>query len=227
VEAGGGQQVGAGWYPDPWAPGGLRWWDGNGWTSIVSAGGPPPQAQSTDGFAIAALVFGVIGGVLLAIIFGFVARSRIMKSGGLKTGKGMATAGIALGFVWLGLIAIFVTLGLTGVLDSENADDYSGVEREVALVVDRFEELADDEKTAEVCFELLTPEFSSSISDGGGKPCSAVLLDEIEDRRQAELDIESIRVTGNTAVLRVDEEGDKLTWHMVRRDGSWRVDGIE
>lgn len=31
----------AGWYPDPWLPGGFRWWDGRVWTGNVA----PPQAQ--------------------------------------------------------------------------------------------------------------------------------------------------------------------------------------
>lgn len=36
-----------GWHPDPWAQGGLRWWDGSNWTSHSHGAsadlGPPPQ----------------------------------------------------------------------------------------------------------------------------------------------------------------------------------------
>ena len=31
-----------GWYPDPWQPGGQRWWDGTGWTQQVAAAQLPP-----------------------------------------------------------------------------------------------------------------------------------------------------------------------------------------
>jgi hypothetical protein len=31
----------AGWYPDPGAAGGFRWWDGNQWTALT----PPPSNQ--------------------------------------------------------------------------------------------------------------------------------------------------------------------------------------
>ena len=31
------------WYPDPWQPGGLRWWDGRSWTGYTST---QPEAQS-------------------------------------------------------------------------------------------------------------------------------------------------------------------------------------
>lgn len=202
----------------------MRWWDGTQWTGDVSPGG---GGQSTDGFAIASLVLGIIGGSVLAIIFGFVARGRIKRSGGAKSGKGMATAGIVLGCVWLALIAAFAVAAVTGALDSENADDYSGTEREIAVVVDRFEELADDERTDEACSALLTPDFASAVAEGSGKSCGDALLDGVEGKIQAEIDIESIQITGDSATLRIDEGGDDQTWTMIRRGGAWRIDAIE
>jgi len=79
----------------------------------------PPNAyygaQKTDGMAVAALVLGCLGwmsilGVvasILAVIFGFVSQSRIAANPMLK-GKGMATAGIVLGFAWLALWLLFL-----------------------------------------------------------------------------------------------------------------------
>ena len=71
--------------------------------------------QSTNGFAIAALITGLLGASALSISFGFVARSQIRRSMGRQKGGGMAMAGIVLGFVWLVLgialwIVIFVVL---------------------------------------------------------------------------------------------------------------------
>ena len=217
----------AGWYPDPWVPGGRRWWDGDQWTSHLAPGAVPPRRPSTDGFAIASLVLGIMGGSILAIILGFVARSRIKGSGGLKEGSGLATAGIVLGFIWIAGLATLFTLGATGVLDSENADDYSGRERDVAAVVDRFEELLDDEKTGTVCDELLTREFASSVSSGAGKPCSQVLLDEVGGKLQAEIDVHSIVIRGDLATVALDEGGENETWRMVLQDGKWRISAID
>jgi hypothetical protein len=214
-----------GWYPDPWGPGGQRWWDGNAWTAHVA---PAVQvAPSTDGFAIASLVLGVIGGSLLAIIFGFVARGRIKRSGGAKQGSGLATAGIVLGFVWVGAIALLIALGATGVLDSENRDDFSGQKRDVAAVVDRFEQLSDDEEADTICNELLTPEFSELVSRGAGKSCQQVFLDEVGGEVQAQIDVHSIDITGDRATVKVDEGGDDETWSMVLVDGAWRIDSID
>jgi len=78
---------------------------------IVVAGG-----TSTNGFAIASLVLGIVWlywlGSLLALIFGAVAISQIRKSNGRQTGEGMAIAGLVLGIVGLGLLLILVIIGV-------------------------------------------------------------------------------------------------------------------
>lgn len=58
------------------------------------------QSKSTNGFAIAALITGLIPGLgLLGVIFGFVAKSQIKNTH--EGGHGMAVAGIILGFAQL------------------------------------------------------------------------------------------------------------------------------
>ena len=59
-------------------------------------GTPAPGTHSrTSGFAIASLVFGIIGGVLLGAVFGIVALVKIRGNPQLR-GKGMAIAGLVL-----------------------------------------------------------------------------------------------------------------------------------
>lgn len=62
--------------------------------------------------AVASLVLGIIWiywvGSVLALVFGYTAKSQIDKSGGQETGRGMATAGIVLG--WIGVAMILVVL---------------------------------------------------------------------------------------------------------------------
>jgi hypothetical protein len=68
-----------------------------------------PQAKK-HGFAVASLVFGLLGMILFAWIFGGIAKSLIRKNPESYDGKGMANAGILLGWIALILILIFVFL---------------------------------------------------------------------------------------------------------------------
>lgn len=72
----------------------------------------------TNGFAIASLVLGIIWiywiGSILALIFGYVAKRQIESSGEGQSGRGMAIAGIVLGWVGLAtlLIMVIVLIGV-------------------------------------------------------------------------------------------------------------------
>lgn len=126
--------------PAPPTPG---WWlasDGNWYPPEAAPGaapaapsyGPPPvtygasntpygytpyqQTRGTNGFAIASMVLGIVWiywiGSILAIIFGFIAYSQIKER--QQGGRGMATAGLILGFIGIGtlvLVILVVALG--------------------------------------------------------------------------------------------------------------------
>jgi hypothetical protein len=73
----------------------------------------------TNGLAIAAMVcsffFWLYGiGAVLGIVFGFIARSQIKRSGGMQQGKGMALAGIIIGFagIAIGIILVIVLVAV-------------------------------------------------------------------------------------------------------------------
>lgn len=72
---------------------------------------PYQPKTGTNGMAIASLVCGLTGCVygipaILAIVFGFIARSQIKQS--QQDGNGLALGGIILGFAWivLGVVAV-------------------------------------------------------------------------------------------------------------------------
>jgi hypothetical protein len=64
--------------------------------------------------AIAAMVLGIIWlywiGSILALVFGYVAKSQIDASRGTQGGRGMAVAGIVLGWVGVGTFCILMIL---------------------------------------------------------------------------------------------------------------------
>ena len=219
-----------GWYPDPWRRAVRRYWDGRQWTGHIDTAVPPPalpgRQTSTNGWAIASLVLGILGGSLLAIVFGLVGRSQIKRSGGRQGGLGLATAGIVLGCIWLGLIAIVVVLAATGSFDRSNAQRFSGERRQVARVVDDVESGLQDNDGKRVCNELFTERWAALVSRGAGKSCVAFVDDVESGRRQAHLDVRSLTIGGDTATARIHENSTPETWRFARVGGRWRVDEI-
>lgn len=86
--------------------------------------GYPPQGHrvpGTNGLAIASLVLGILWiywiGSILALIFGYVAKGQIRRTG--ESGSGMATAGIVLGWIGiavlvLGIVVVIVAAASSG-----------------------------------------------------------------------------------------------------------------
>jgi hypothetical protein len=72
--------------------------------------------------AIASLVLGILWlywiGSILALVFGYVARRQIDESRGAQTGRGMATAGIVLGWIGVGIISLILVIVVLGAAGS-------------------------------------------------------------------------------------------------------------
>ena len=81
------------------------------WTAAPSSWPPPYyDREGRDGFAIAALVFGIFPAFagLLGVVFGWVALVRIRRSG--RKGRRMAITGLVLGALWL--VGVSIALGI-------------------------------------------------------------------------------------------------------------------
>jgi len=75
-----------------------------------------PARPSISGMAIASLVMGLVWvywiGSILALVFGYVAKNQIDREPGKLTGRGMATAGIVLGWVEIGVLVVVSVVGV-------------------------------------------------------------------------------------------------------------------
>ena len=83
--------------------------------------GPMPAAPRTSGSAVASLVLGIIGIVvctpcgIFAVIYGHRALPEIDRSNGTIGGRGMAIAGLVLGYIavaFLALAVVFLLIAL-------------------------------------------------------------------------------------------------------------------
>ncbi|MCX6459943.1 MAG: PDZ domain-containing protein [Actinobacteria bacterium] len=103
-----------GWYPNPTGDGSQAYWTGSRWQNAVAAQGSGVsggyQYPQTSGLAVAALICAFLVPFILPIILGVAAKNDIRRSNGMKTGEGMATAGIVLGWIFTILILLWVVL---------------------------------------------------------------------------------------------------------------------
>jgi Domain of unknown function (DUF4190) len=76
--------------------------------------------QTTNGMAVASLVLGIVWlfwvGSILAVVFGYVGRGQIDRSGGTQSGRGLAIAGITLGWVGVGFLVLTIVLAIIGAI---------------------------------------------------------------------------------------------------------------
>jgi hypothetical protein len=89
---------------------------------------PPPSTLATapkrNVKAVWSLILGIAGiwplvfiGSIAALILGSIAKGEIERSGGYQSGRGLSPAGIALGWVGAGMLALAVAIGLAGGLE--------------------------------------------------------------------------------------------------------------
>jgi hypothetical protein len=86
----------------------------------------PVAAPSTNGMAVASLVLGILWiywvGSVLALIFGYIARQQIDQHQGMQGGRGMATAGIVLGWIGIGFLVLFMLVVILGMASGPSYD---------------------------------------------------------------------------------------------------------
>jgi hypothetical protein len=151
----------------------------------------PPPKPGTDGFAIASLVFGIIGGILLSVIFGFVALSRIRRTG--RGGRGLALAGLTLSGVWVLIYGVIIVAVIATSADRDasgritDGGDVSAFSLEVGDCLDGLKESAnisslpavpcDQPHEGEVFAMIQLPDGAypgeAKISTDAGDRCSA------------------------------------------------------
>jgi len=76
---------------------------------ITTQRAPEPPSSA---WAIASFICSLLGISILGVIFGHVALSEINKSNGQMAGRGLAIAGLILGYIPLTIIAFFILIGV-------------------------------------------------------------------------------------------------------------------
>lgn len=137
----------SGWAPPGGAPSPAAWAPPTG--RPLPPGWAPPgggglQGRKTNGKATASLVLGILGlpficplviPTVLALVFGYQSRREIDRSGGQQGGRGLAQAGIILGWVSVGLFVLIILgfIVLAAIGEEIRIDEDSG---EITLLIE-------------------------------------------------------------------------------------------
>jgi Domain of unknown function (DUF4190) len=80
-----------------------------------------PVHRPTNAMAVASMVLGILWlywiGSILALVFGYIAKKQIRERG--ESGGGMATAGIVLGWIGIGFLALVIVLAVASSSSSD------------------------------------------------------------------------------------------------------------
>jgi len=71
-----------------------------------------PPTPPTNGMAIASLITSLLGLYPVGLILGYMAKRQIDESGGAMGGRGLAMAGIIIGWIGIGLIVLVFCIWL-------------------------------------------------------------------------------------------------------------------
>lgn len=162
----------------------MAWYEGAaGWAPLHTVpgigGGNPSVVPRTSGLAITSLVLGIcsfftIGLTAIpAVICGHIARGKIRRSGGARTGGGLALAGIICGYFGFIFIVAFIA-GITApvvISQRQKADQVEAINnaRQIGLGLFEFEteygKFPDDETATEVADSTTTQKITGTSSN--------------------------------------------------------------
>ncbi len=128
-------------------------------------------------------------------------------------------------------LAIAGALGLGGCTagqsSQDSTEDFRGEQRRVAQVVENLQEAAADGDGNEICQRILAEDLREAVSRASRQSCAEAVEDALGDVDADELQVERVRITDGTAIVRVrgegggDERTDTIT--LRRERGGWRI----
>jgi hypothetical protein len=125
------------------------------------------------------------------------------------------------------LVAALAAAGCAGT--SSSANDFEGEQKRVADVVEKLQTAGETGDAKEICDEVLAKSLADRIK-AAGSTCEQEMDKAIKDAEDFDLDVESVRVNGNTATARVkgrDRGADRVRTFQFEKEGpNWRATNL-
>ncbi|MFD9125629.1 hypothetical protein [Kitasatospora sp. NPDC059571] len=163
----------------------------------------PVEPKKKNGFAVASLIFGLIGGILFGLGFGIAGLVRAKKAG---RGKVMSWIGIILSILWIAPIAYFVPHLLkasdAGCMSAKQTLSTYG---EAKLNADQ-----NDPNAMKADLQALATELSSAAAKSGDDAARAAIQRLADDFKELNTDLTDGKAGSADLESRLTADGSKV-----------------
>jgi hypothetical protein len=130
------------------------------------------------------------------------------------------------------LVAVIAAGGCGASSNSDSSSKFSGPQKDVAKVIEKFQKAAEDQDGHKVCRDLITPALQLQITRANratSNGCAQAVKDGMKDSDQSDLTVTAVRLAGltNATALVKQKTGDKksrmTTVKLQKIAGSWRI----
>jgi hypothetical protein len=149
-----------------------NWLVPSGAASEANSGVPPYPSTTTSGLAIASMILGILWvywiGSIVALVLGYLALREIRQEPHRVQGKGMATAGIILG--WVGVATLFLAI-LMGIYlwEGERENPANSKRDTSASLFEKRPQLISGGSSGQCCEQPFTSGLRSFLGRNGPK----------------------------------------------------------
>jgi hypothetical protein len=125
------------------------------------------------------------------------------------------------------VVLVILPLAACGAARQSSKSEFSGEQAKVAQVVDDLAAAGRGHKPATICSDILSKQVVAELKSAGGD-CETEMKAAIEDASDFDLQVRSVKVTGNsaTAQVRQGDKGKVATFTFVKEGGGWRASAL-
>jgi hypothetical protein len=127
----------------------------------------------------------------------------------------------------LAAVALALAFAACGAEQEQSESQFKGAQADVAEVVDRLAQAGRARDAQTICNDILAKQLVAELKSAGGD-CVTEMERAIADASDYDLQVRSVKVTGNnaSAQVRQGDDGQVATFSFVKEDGAWKATAL-